>query len=221
MNVHVSDSIEHPKATPSGNGSLLVFEGPDGAGKTELAHRLVNSLRARGVECELIAFPGNEPQSLGRHVYRIHHEPASVGIDNLHPASLQTLHVAAHIDLIERRILPALQAGRIVVLDRYWWSTWVYGIVGGVKPEALDHLIQTENVYWGSILPSPLFLIQRNIGGPSPGGNRLKHEYEAFAERENGKYPIHIVQNEGDLADVATRIFRLVEEYTDVASRKR
>jgi thymidylate kinase len=224
MIVNVSNSKEHPKATASGNGSLLVFEGPDGAGKSELAMRLVKSLRDRGAECELIAFPGNEPRSLGRHVYRIHHEPASLAIDNLHPASLQTLHIAAHIDEIEGRILPALRKGRIVILDRFWWSTWVYGRVAGVKPKALRHMVQLEGAYWGRVRPAVVFLIRRGSAGCCTTGEdraRLVHEYDILAEREHGKYPIHVIDNNGTLTAAAKRVFDWVSKHTGVIPLRR
>lgn len=224
MIVRVGDSIEHPKATPSGSGSLLVFEGPDGAGKTELAHRLADSLRGRGVECELIAFPGNEPRSLGRHIYRIHHEPASVGIDNLHAASLQTLHIAAHIDEIEGRILPALRKGRIVILDRFWWSIWVYGRVAGVKPRSLRHMVQLEGTYWGRVRPAVVFLICRESAGCSATSEdrvRLIREYEILAEREHGKYTIHVLDNNGTLTTAAKRVFEWVGKHTGVIPLRR
>jgi thymidylate kinase len=214
--------MEHPKATPSGNGSLLVFEGPDGAGKSELAKRLADMLRGRGVECELIAFPGNRPRSLGRHVYRIHHEPASVGIDDLHAASLQTLHIAAHIDGIERRILPALKKGRIVILDRFWWSTWVYGLVAGVTVRALRYMVQLEGTHWGRVRPAAVFLIRRGSTGYCTTGEdraRLVHEYDILAEREHGKHPIHVIDNDGTLLAAARMVFECVDKHTKVTSQ--
>ncbi len=201
-------------------GRLLAFEGADGAGKSELAHRLAESLRGRGVECELIAFPGNGPRSLGRHVYRIHHELASVGIDSLHTASLQTLHIAAHIDEIEGRILPALRKGRIVILDRFWWSTWVYGLAAGVSKKALRHMIQLEGVYWGHVRPAVVFLLRRgNAGGCATSEERLKlvREYDILAEREQAKYPVHMLDNDGTLAAAAKTILEWVGNHTDTA----
>ncbi len=203
---------------------MFVFEGPDGAGKTELAHGLADALRGRGVECEMIAFPGNEPRSLGRHIYRIHHRPASVGIDNLHPASLQTLHIAAHIDEIESRVLPALRKGRIVILDRFWWSTWVYGLAAGVKPKALRHMVQLEGTYWGRVRPAALFLIRRgNVGCSVTDGDRsrLVHEYNMLAEREHGKYPIHVLDNDGPLTTAAKTVFEWVAKLTGVVPLRR
>ena len=81
-------------ATP---GKLIVFEGPDGVGKSTLAKEVAAVLSGRGTPCDLLAFPGREPGTLGWHVYQLHHDPGLFGIANIPPASLQLLHVAAHL----------------------------------------------------------------------------------------------------------------------------
>jgi thymidylate kinase len=47
-------------------GRLLVFEGPDGIGKTVLTQRVSEYLNKNGVRCALMSFPGLDPGSLGR-----------------------------------------------------------------------------------------------------------------------------------------------------------
>jgi hypothetical protein len=47
------------------------------------------------------------------------------------------------------------------VLDRFWWSTWVYGRAAGVVPKVLDSLIEAEKLQWGQIVPSAVFLVER------------------------------------------------------------
>ena len=92
-------------------GRLVVFEGPDGVGKTTLAEALVGELTCRGTRCEYFSFPGKDPGTLGRLVYEVHHDPKKFGIRDINPTSKQVLHIAAHVDAIERRILPALEEG--------------------------------------------------------------------------------------------------------------
>ncbi len=103
-------------------GNLFVFEGPDGVGKTTLAQALADHLGAENLPHKLLAFPGREAGSLGHHVYQIHHQPQTYQIERIHPASLQVLHLAAHIDAIEQHIRPVLETGRHIILDRFWWS---------------------------------------------------------------------------------------------------
>ena len=116
---------------------LFVFEGPDGIGKTTLSQRFAEELTLTGEECVWTSFPGREPGTLGRLVYNLHHDPSKHSVERIDPTSVQMLHIAAHFDAIGRVILPTIKSGRSVVMDRFWWSTWVYGVINGADQESL------------------------------------------------------------------------------------
>ena len=192
----------------SEHGRLVVFEGPDGVGKTTVAQALVVSLRDRGVACGHYAFPGQQEGTLGKHIYDLHHDPYTLGvIEGIHPVSMQVLHVAAHIDAIETQIKPAVEKGEWVVLDRYWWSTWAYGSLSGVPSGSRDLMISLERYHWGDLLPSIVFLVRRQTESLIQG---LVSLYEELAVVEGTKYPVLALDNSGDLSHTVNRVLSVL-----------
>ena len=194
-------------------GRLFVFEGPDGVGKTALAGLFAERLRESGADCYLTSFPGREPGTLGHLVYELHHEAARLGVPSLVPTSLQMLHVAAHIDAIEQRIVPALMSGRDVILDRFWWSTWVYGLVTDANRRAIRAMLRAERACWGATQPAAAFLIMRAapLREADTGGGRdaLCAAYRELAVSEARWHPVHVVRNDGAIHDTLREVVRL------------
>lgn len=184
---------------------MIVFlEGPNEVGKTTLAHALETELERRGQQSEVVAFPGNRSGSLGWLVKRLHEDPADLGVDeSIHPASIQMLHVAAHVDSIQNRIRPLLDEGTTVILDRFWWSTLIYGRVSGVSDEVLRAMIQVEELFWDDLQPDVAFLIDRD----TPYGSkvdlgiweRLRTEYRELAEEQSARHPVEIIENDSSI----------------------
>lgn len=192
-------------------GRLIFFEGPDGVGKSTL-HRLTvdatrESFRVRG-----LAFPGNEVGTLGEFVYRVHHGSDGVAVADLAPLARQILHVAAHVDAIEGRIRPALDAGETVILDRFWWSTWVYGVVDGIDPSMMDDLVSLEKLVWNNVVPTAGVLVKRD--SPFRAENspeRFAALCEAYAEiASRAEHPVIEMRNDEPLDVVADRVVAAV-----------
>jgi dTMP kinase len=185
--------------------NLFVFEGPDGVGKTRLASQLNDHLNQHGCSSELLSFPGREVGTLGEHIYRLYHNPGSFGIGGISVTSEQILFTAAHADVIENRILPALSKGTSVVLDRYWWSTWVYGTTANLNSKIRDLLISLELAIWRDVKPSCIFLVRRKQPSASEhtpeNWETLVSLYDDIRLQQADQVRIVDIDNSGDLQD--------------------
>lgn len=197
----------------SKRGKLFVFEGPDGVGKTTLARRLVDYLRSYGLPA--VYFAWQEQNSLGRHVYQLYHSPERFGISSIHPESLQLMHVAAHIDTVQKYIQPLLRQDTRIVLDRFWWSTLVYGVVAGVDEDVLRAMIMLELRHWASIEPDVCFLVSRRSPlRPEISEVEWQHlcnSYQKIVEEERGRTQTFIVANDESLDDAMAQIVGIVD----------
>ena len=184
------------------SGRLVVLEGVDAAGKTTLCDDLCKALRGKGKPVQRFHFPGKSPETLGELVYRIHHKhDEEFHVPNLTPCALQTLHIAAHVDAIESRIAPAVRKGAWVVLDRFWWSTYVYGLDAGVLERSLEHMIQLEKSIWGRLLPDITFLVDtptplRSDESDTDAWQRKRQLYAELANRESDSYRCVLIETE-------------------------
>ncbi len=198
-------------------GRLIVLEGPDGVGKTTIAKPLARRLRSVGISrvCEL-SFPKGAKHSLGQVIYKIHHNPGRFGIRRIDRTSLQVLHTAAHIDTIETAIRPHLGRGGWVVLDRYWWSTWVYGVAYDVPAASVKAMIDLELVHWADLMPDLLILIDRETPFRSESDvehfQQLRRLYERLERREGSHLRIHRLSNKGTPSDAVDECMRVLGE---------
>jgi dTMP kinase len=108
------------------NGRFISFEGIDGSGKSTQAKHLAASLEADGYEVVLTREPGGSP---GAEEIRWSAETEIL------------LFTAARRDHMERTILPALTAGKVVICDRFADSTRMYqGLSRGDLRALVDQL---------------------------------------------------------------------------------
>jgi dTMP kinase len=193
---------------------LFVLEGPDSVGKTSIATALVARLNSAGEPASYFSFPGREQGTLGQLIYQLHHDSASHGINSVTPTALQALHLAAHLDVIERCLNPLLERGINVVLDRYWWSTFVYGVADNADVAILERLIGVEKNMWRS-LPDHVFLLDRTSPideDDSPSFQTHRQLYHQLASNETGNYPISKINNDHTQLDALQEIWTKIAE---------
>ena len=117
-------------------GLFITFEGIDGSGKSTQARLLAEHLRAEGRDVVLTREPGGSPgaEEIRRLVLEGDPERWSAETEIL-------LFTAARRDHLEKTIRPALEAGKVVVCDRFADSTRVYqGITRGDLRGLVDEL---------------------------------------------------------------------------------
>ena len=100
---------------------FITLEGPEGSGKTSHIPPLVEYLREKGH----VVFPTREPggTSISEQIREVIHDLKNV---EMHPRTETLLYQAARAQIVEQVIKPRLQAGEIVISDRYYDSTIAY-----------------------------------------------------------------------------------------------
>ncbi len=109
------------------NPWFVVFEGIDGCGKTLQAEMLAGTLTNEGFRVLLTAEPSEGP--IGMKIRSLDVRPA--------PEEEAQLFTEDRRDHVKRVILPALKEGRIVICDRYVYSSVAYQGARGIEPSSI------------------------------------------------------------------------------------
>jgi len=103
-------------------GLFITFEGTEGCGKSTQISRLAERLRAAGREVRLLREPGGT--SIGEEIrHTLKHSSANAAMT---PEAELLLINASRAQLVREVIRPALEAGEVVVCDRFYDSTIAY-----------------------------------------------------------------------------------------------
>ena len=168
---------------------FFCLEGIDGSGKTTQMDLLEQSLRGMGYECVRVREPGGS--RISEAIRALLLDPAYKGLMGDRAELL--LYNAARAQVIEEVIQPALNAGKVVLADRFAWSTLAYqGFGRGLNTSMVEKL---SEITCGECFPELTIVLDMDVKegrlrmaseGKQP--DRLEAEKEDFFERVRKGY---------------------------------
>lgn len=163
-------------------GSFITLEGPDGSGKSTLLKLIGNYLKNKNIPYITTREPGGT--DIGEEIRDIILDNKNT---NMSPESEALLYAAARGQHIHEKIIPALDAGKTVVCDRFLLSSLAYQGVGrglGIERVKMINDFGLRGIYPDLIL---FFHIdpERTLARKTikEGGDRLEQEGVDFHKR--------------------------------------
>jgi dTMP kinase len=187
-----------PERAPEGGverayrGLFLAFEGVEGSGKSTQAGLLAEDLRDAGFEVTIAREPGTTP--LGERIRAIVLEGGELSIPG---RSELFLMLAARAAFVDQVVLPALEAGRFVISDRFELSTLAYQGSGRGVP--IEEIQRANRLATGGLSPDATFLLRLS---PEEGARRqvLAAKRQDRMEREGADFHRRVARGYEELA---------------------
>jgi len=193
------------------SGLFIALEGIDGTGKSSHAKRLASYFSSLGREVVLSREPTDGPW--GKKL----RDSASTG--RLEPTLELDYFLRDRREHVQQLILPALADGKVVILDRYYFSTMAYQGARGFDPQE----IRRRNEEFAPI-PDWLFILDveidtalQRIGHRGDTANHFERRdalqrcREIFLSLRDEPFA-RVISAEGSMDDIAHRIVDFLEE---------
>lgn len=178
---------------------FITFEGPEGGGKTTVMAFLMERLLAGGLSAISVREPGGT--RVGEQVRRLLLDTRS----EIAPAAEMLLYSASRAQLVESIIRPHLEAGGVVLCDRYADSTLAYqGFGRGLDVTALRQITRFAT---GGLTPDLTLYLDID---PAQGIARRRESGEALDRMDAQTLEFHHRVRDGYLALMAAEPARWV-----------
>ncbi|UCE21596.1 MAG: dTMP kinase [Candidatus Aminicenantes bacterium] len=158
-------------------GFLIVFEGIDGAGKSTQAEVLMKTLRDKGFS--VIYFREPSKGKWGREIKRKAAHP-----DSLSPEEELELFIKDRKENVEKNLKPALKEKKVIILDRYYFSTIAYQGARGIDRERIKRMNERF-----AVKPDLVFFLDVD---PQEGLDRIKNRRKKDKLFERAEYLVKV-----------------------------
>lgn len=165
------------------------LEGIDGSGKSTQIDMLISALEAEGFSVVRLREPGGA--KISERIRELLLDPSFKGV--MSDKAELLLYNAARVQVIKEIIQPALDAGKVVIADRFAWSTYAYqGYARGLGAEMVQSLTE---ITCGNCFPELTVVLDLTVEasrartakrGAAP--DRLEQEKADFFERVRQGY---------------------------------
>lgn len=187
-------------------GLFITFEGIEGAGKTSSLRYLAEYFYQLNIPILITREPGGTPLADDiRHFLLEEHE------ESIEPETELLLMFAARAQHINRVIIPALQAGKLVLCDRFTDTSYAYQGAGrGIDIEKIKNL---ETLVQQGLTPDLTLLldVSAEVGlkriQVRQKADRFESETKKFFERARDKYL--------EMAQIYSERYRVIDAMQD------
>lgn len=132
-------------------GHFITFEGPDGSGKTTVSTAVCERLKEAGIDVIYTREPGGI--DIAEQIRKVILDPANTAMDERCEA---LLYAASRRQHLVEKVIPALNAGKVVICDRFVDSSLAYQGCGrhlgidevlSINQFAIDNLFPEKTIY--------------------------------------------------------------------------
>lgn len=213
-------------------GFFLTFEGPDGSGKTTQLRLLSEWFRGKGIDPIALRQPGGT--ALGERIRSILLDSRTdLALGTVTPMAELALMFADRAQSLDQVIVPALQAGKVVLCDRYTDSSEAYQ--GAGRGLGGERVLALHNLLCGGLQPDLTILLLPDVERAlrrarrrnerhraqheGSDENRFEAEGEAFFRRVHAGYAhiaqrdperVALIESDGDIESIALHIREIV-----------
>ncbi len=209
-------------------GTFITFEGIEGCGKSTQISLLAEYLARKGNEVVLTREPGGT--QIGE---RIRSVLLDASHDGMAPIAELLLYAAARCQHIAEVIRPALDAGKVVLCDRYADATTAYQ--GAARRIDAATLAEVHRIATGGLMPELTILLdcapseglsrahaRIAAGGQAAHEDRFEREAMAFHERVRQGYlaiaksepgRVKVIDASASIEEIQMRIADAVEKF--------